>query len=538
MRNVLFIAATWSIVALGGCLLSYKSGEYDGLVGDGRDGGAASGGMGGTGGTGGLGGLGGSGGADACHPALCDATSTCSSNPGCPSLAWSARWGAGNQQRVHAIASNGTQIALAGEYNGESFQIGEGSPRTLGLESPNTGYEAYVTLLDGNGVATWAAPVALGIGYQPRTARAVAFAGSDIVVAGSRASAEGGDPDIDVFVRKFTPGDNNGILEQATFQFGGDGRDEAVAVVTDSTGAFYVAGTMTASSSKPVICGMLTHTPKNGMFVAGYDPTGSCMWFFQAGVEGNVQPTALALDEKLGLRVVGHFEGTLTLANDNVLTAESGRTDSFVAGIDMFNGSLTTATQIKAEPGGAVRVTAAAMGSLDGTVYIAGQLEGKTSVEPALLGDKETAAFVMALRTGSSWRQVFTGGNPLVFEKAAGTSLTLVSDSLLFGGLFSGVIDIDPLSSSGTFERAGANPFLAKLATIDGSLSWFDIYDGKEQTHLPASFHVTALQNEVVLAGNWITWFDFSKDGSKTLLPKGDGVSDDDIIAAKITPEP
>ncbi|MDC3958034.1 hypothetical protein [Polyangium jinanense] len=434
------------------------------------------------------------------------------------------------------MASNGTSIALAGTYNGQSFEIGEVPSRTLPLEGPNFGFEAFVALLDGNGVATWAAPVALGIGYQPRTAYAVAFAGNDVVVAGSHASSDGGDADRDVFIRKFTPEPNNGIAEKASFQFGGDGSDEAVAVAAAATGEFYVTGTITASAGKTVTCGMTTHTPKNGMFVAGYDSLGKCQWFVQA--EGHVQPTALNYDENTRLRVVGHFDGTLMLPDGSTFSADAGATDSFILTLEMSTGLLMTKTQLEAGPGGAVRAVAATIGS-DGTLYIAGQLEGKTSVEPNHVEDGQLAAFVMPVGLEAAWKQVFPGGQAKELGQATGTSLALAADgSLYVGGTFRDLIDIDPASPSGTFERAGVNPFLARLDPTTGTVRWFDVYNGKGQVQSTESFYVTALKTDVVLAGNWIPDFNFSEDESKTLVAKGSGIVDEDIIAAKLTLEP
>ncbi|MDI1451507.1 hypothetical protein [Polyangium sp. 6x1] len=538
MRISHVLAAASSLVMLGGCMIVYKSDAYDDPAGAGGASSSSSvmmgpGGAGGVGGAGGAGGVGGGG--DICHPALCDADSAspCTPNAGCPPLAWSDRWGATDQQRVRAVASDGTRIALAGEYNGISFNIGRTSPRTLPLNSPDFGYEAFVTLLDGDGVATWASPVAIGLGLQPRTASAVAFAGGDIVVAGARASDA---VDSDVFIHKFTPGDNNAIIEVATIQFGGDSPDTAVAIAGASTGEFYVAGTITASTldTKFVTCGGTNHMPVNGMFVAGYTATGGCKWFLQ--LPGKVQPTALVYDQKNALRVVGHFEGTLTLADNMVLKTAAGATDSFIAQLAPISGAVTTSTHIKAETDGAVRVAAAALDS-DGTVYVAGQLEGGSSIEPNL-PHGETAAFVMADRLENPWKRVFTGGKMQTLESVAGTSLAISEDgSLYLGGTFRNVIDIDPASPSGTFERSGVNPFLARFAVVSRELSWFDVYDGGGQMAFTRSFYVTTLQNDVVLAGNWLSNFNFSEDKTQSLPFKGNA-SDEDIIAAKITPKP
>ncbi|MDC0745378.1 hypothetical protein [Polyangium mundeleinium] len=537
MRNGLFLAATASLVTLGGCLFSYSSGDYDKDIGWGGGGGDAST---SSSGMGAMTGSGGAGGPDACHPAFCDAdasTTTCTPNLACPSVAWSARWGALGQQRVFAVASDGARVALAGEYDGQSFEIGEKSPRTLPLASPNFGPEAFVTLLDDKGSATWASPVALGIGYQPRSAYAVAFAGKDIVVAGSRASTEGGTPNVDVFIRKFTPGDNNAVTDVGPpLQFGGDGPDKAVAVAAAATGEFYVAGTISAPGSKAVSCNMAEYPLKNGMFVVGYDSAGTCKWFAQA--EGEVEPTALVYDGKNLVSVVGHFKGTLKLPSGNLFTTKTNATDSFVLGLEPSSGVVGSSTQIQADVGGAVRALAATT-SIDGKVYIAGQLKGKTSVEPDRMTDEETAVFVMPVVLENPWKQVFPGGNVPGLEAAAGTSITFAADgSLYVGGTFRDVIDIDPTSPSGTFERAGVNPFLARIDPVAGALSWFDVYNGRGQQQFTTSFFVTTLQSDVLLAGKWITDFSFTKDGSKPLTAKGDGMTDDDIIAAKVTPNP
>jgi hypothetical protein len=124
-------------------------------------------------------------------------------------------------------------------------------------------------------------------------------------------------------------------------QAGGSTSDVARSIVTDAGGNSYVAGYYDGSAT---FVGTSTITLNsaggNDIFVAKYDPAGSCLWAVSAGGSGTDQAIGVALDYTGAVYVTGNFSLTATFNGTTPVNLTSnGQSDLFVAKYDM-NGDL------------------------------------------------------------------------------------------------------------------------------------------------------------------------------------------------------
>ncbi|MDC0745376.1 hypothetical protein [Polyangium mundeleinium] len=200
------------------------------------------------------------------------------------------------------------------------------------------------------------------------------------------------------------------------------------------------------------------------------------------------------------------------------------------------NGTVTaTLAPLGGEPGDDLaRVRPRAMAfDKTGLMFAGGDVLGKTKIAPELDAGQR-AAFVLAFEDngGMAWKQVYAGdsasGGP------AATGLATANGKLYLTGFFSESLDIDPLGPAGLVQRAGYNPFLARLDIAGARADWLHAFDGTGQPGAASPFYAGMLGAEVVVAGSWIRQLDISKESAGGILPpKGDGVTDTDIVAAK-----
>ncbi|MDI1434773.1 hypothetical protein [Polyangium sorediatum] len=540
MRNLTILLSVTGLVALSSCALVYDYEGYGGPGGTGASGstsssGSAGGndGIGGGGGIGGEGGVGGTGGAPPCGVEICDTEGTESCGAiSCSSLGWAARWGALDQQQVNALATNDTNIVLAGHYTANAFDLGG----TTLPDPGGTGSSAFVAVLNKDGKSLAAFPIMGNIGYPPRSALGLAVSGgTEILVTGYYGALAGGlDPDVFINKMSFAAGSPQLAF---SIQFGGDGEDKGVAAALDTSGGIVVLGKVSAKAAmsvKPdVDCKGTKTVLKDGMFVVNYDASGNCKWYAQ--FEGSeIEPTAMAVDTDNNIHITGHFSGTLRQPSGAMLTATA--TDMFLFELDGNGTVLSTLAPLGPKPGNdlaKVRPRALAFDKT-GHMFVAGDVLGKTEIAPEL-GSLQKAAFVLAFEDNGvmAWKQVYAGdsqsGGPLA------TGLTVGDGKLYLAGVFSESIDIDPSKpDGGLVQRAGYNPFLARLDIAGERADWLRTFDGGGQQGTASPFYVRMIDKEVVVAGSWIKQIGFSQDSANGILaPKGDGVSDTDIIAAK-----
>ncbi|MDI1434776.1 hypothetical protein [Polyangium sorediatum] len=518
-------------LALGGWLLGGCLGELQATGGQGGAGG--QGGGGGPGGSVGAGGVGGAGSPPpSCGVEICDTEGTESCGAiSCSSLAWAERWGALDQQQVNALATNDTNIVLAGHYTANAFDLGG----TTLPDPGGTGSSAFVAVLNKDGTSLAAFPIMGSIGYPPRSALGLGVSGGTEILVTGYYNTLAGSLDSDVFINKMSFAAGS---PQLTFsiQFGGDGEDKGVAAALDTSGGIVVLGKVSAKAAmsvKPdVDCKGTKTVLKDGMFVVNYDASGNCKWYAQ--FEGSeIEPTAMAVDPSNNIHITGHFSGTLRQPSGTVLTATA--TDMFLFELNGNGTVLSTLAPLGPEPGNdlaKVRPRALAF-EKTGRMFVAGDVLGKTEIAPEL-GSLQKAAFVLAFEDNGllAWKQVYASDSPS--NRPMATGLAAADGKLYLAGVFSESMDIDPMGPAGFVQRAGYNPFLAQLDIAGARADWLHAFDGGGQPDSVSPFYVRMLGNEVVVAGSWIKQLGVSQDSANGILsPKGDGVTDTDIVAAK-----
>ncbi|MDC0745373.1 hypothetical protein [Polyangium mundeleinium] len=547
MRNLTILISVTGLVALSSCALVYDYEGYGGAGGAGASGSMSSsvsaggdggvGGQGGIGGEGGVGGQGGTGGTGGvpCGVEICDTEGSESCDAvSCSSVAWAARWGAIDHQQVNALATNDTNIVLAGHYAGEAFDLGGTT-----LPAPGgTGSSAFVAVLSKEGQGLAAFPVMGAIGYPPRSALGLAVSTSTEILVTGYVSVLAGGLDPDVFINKMSFAAGSPQLAFSA-HFGGDGEDKGVAAALDASGGLVVLGKVSAKAAmsvKPDLdCNGTKTVLKDGMFVVSYDASGNCKWYTQ--IEGTgIEPTALAIAPSNKIHVTGHFKGSMRPPFGPDLTA--------AAAAEMFLFQLDDkGAVVMLKPNGAaplldtaeVRPRALSFDQ-SGRMFVAGDVQGNTEVAPGL-GAMQTAAFVMAFQDNGSpaWKQVYAGDSQSLSGGPTATGLAATNGKLYLTGVFSESIDIDPSKpDGGLVQRAGYNPFLARLDIAGARADWLHVFSGMDQKDSASPFYARMLGAEVVVAGSWIKPLRVSLDSANGILaPKGDGTSDTDIVAAK-----
>jgi alpha-tubulin suppressor-like RCC1 family protein len=113
-------------------------------------------------------------------------------------------------------------------------------------------------------------------------------------------------------------------------QFGGTDDDNAHALVTDSSGNSFLAGTISEDSD--FNGSSVSNQKMEDGILAKYGQGGALAWKLLIGGDGNDSVQALAADELGGAYATGFFEGNLSIQDHN-LTSQGGR-DIFVIQVD------------------------------------------------------------------------------------------------------------------------------------------------------------------------------------------------------------
>lgn len=134
----------------------------------------------------------------------------------------------------------------------------------------------------------------------------------------------------DMFLVKY---DYTGMLERGTWsrRAGGPDWESAQALAIDHDGNLYVTGQF-VSPTADFGTHFVTNHGGTDIFVAKYDPNGTCLWAKAAGGADHDMGYALAVDEVGNVYVTGYFEGT-AFFDARQITAAGGR-DVFLARYD------------------------------------------------------------------------------------------------------------------------------------------------------------------------------------------------------------
>jgi hypothetical protein len=517
-----------AITTLGGCILVYGYDDHDG---QGSGAGANTGGSGGQAAgssSGGVaaGGTGGFGGGDICTVPICTNLGAECMNAPCTDITWARRIGdiAENQAATTVALDTTGNVFIGGTFGAGSIHFGDNPVVDTGTYMTKTGFTAK---LDASGVAQWVSTVAAGeiraIGVDPAGNFVVTAALLDTPMETSVMVAQ-----------KLNM--STGIAELLEPGFGiqsGQVRPVAIDVRTDAT---YVLGT--SSSEETVNCGGQIPLAA-GMFVVKYDHvTLTCKWVksFATSPVTNVHPAGIRAGTA-DIWITGSFISVLgsDLSGDQT-------PNMFVLQLDVANGTVLSKFKYGDDTlGGSIEPASIDVDTVNGKVFVAGQLIGPT--ELAELEKGQSAAFISALSLNddSVSKIVFPGGTGIA-GVARATGVVLTADTLNVSGTFSESIRLDPslapleAPSIGGPPAPGDSTNTPFLAVIDpGTLKVlsFEYYPGYKEAYTNPSVFLAARGTNVVLAGGWRNTLDFSGMANGSNFLETPPSENSDIFVAK-----
>lgn len=534
-----------SIAMLGGCILAYDYNKHDGS-GAGGSGGENAGGTGGSsiaaGGDGGASasstsssGMGGAGGGPvSCPITICNDPDYSCEQGQCPANKWAYRFGdTGNRQLATAVAINtsGT-VFTAGVYDETGFSfIG---PNVTTLLPANPGTNGFVSAFDADGNPVWAKEIDAWGKVDVKSA--AINVQNDVIVAGTMQTSTN---TFEMLLAKVT---GLGVTHHATF-FNSIGTVEASAVAVDGV-SIYVVG-RSFQNVDPIPCEFPSMAKLvTGMFVMKFNNALACQWVqtFNVGTVNEVRPADIAarMSSTHGVWITGSFTNTMGIGSQSNLTPRViGTSDMFLIQLADADGMplKSIAFNKNADQVGSLEPASIDTNGTD-TVYVAGQLKGKTAFRPDLVGSSQTAGFVAAINSSTLMANaVVFPGSTGAGEGARATSVAYDSGELYVAGTFSGTMFVDPpnlpVMSYGSGNNGFSSPFLTVLdvSTMPPVVSHFDAFPGRDEPFDTNTVFLAATANSIAFAGGWTHNLDLSTAGHPAYLPAPSTANADIFVA-------
>jgi hypothetical protein len=253
--------------------------------------------------------------------------------------------------------------------------------------------------------------------------------------------------------------------------------DEGRAIVVDSAGNTYIAGTLFHSDGAADAATSGT----GDIFLAKYSPSGALLWQHTIGSSGDDRARAIARDAQNNIYVTGSFQGTVDFNPDGTpdnLTSAGGF-DAFVLKLTStgdhewarrFGGSSATV-----DMGYGITVDSA------GDLLVTGQFGGTVDFNPTRRTLNLTSAggsdiFVLKLTSGAGfiWAKRLGGSGA-----DRGTAVTTDdSNRVYITGSFSGTADFNPSKSLKKLWSAGATDIFVSGLTSSGRFSFAKRFGG------------------------------------------------------------
>ena len=149
----------------------------------------------------------------------------------------------------------------------------------------------------------------------------------------------------DIFIAKYDPDGTCLWAERAgsgtTGTYGGYTTEKGEKIATDSSGNSTVIGHFSGTATFGTIA--LTSIEESDIFIAKYDPDGNCLWAKQAGGTNEEREYGIAVDGSGNSVITGYFRGT-AIFGTTTLTS-TGESDVFIAKYDP-NGTCLWAKQV------------------------------------------------------------------------------------------------------------------------------------------------------------------------------------------------
>ncbi|MBX7256763.1 MAG: SBBP repeat-containing protein [Candidatus Hydrogenedentes bacterium] len=361
--------------------------------------------------------------------------------------------------------------------------------------------EATVCKLDSFGSLIWSKHFE-GSGYCQINAIAVESSGN-VYVTGKFSETWDFDPSSgtanltaagegDIFVSKLDSS-GNFVWAKST---GGDMPDEANAMVVDSSGNAYIAGTFfnTVDFDPGPGTAYLAGVAYEG-FVLKLDSSGGFVWVRHLDGNTSLVPHGIVVDSSRNVYTVGEFNGIADFdpGPGTFSISATGLADTFVSKLDS-SGNFVWA---KSMGGSWLTFGRSVAVDENRNVCIAGFFQDTADFDPGpgtfnMTAQGFTNIYVAKLNLMGDfvWARQFVGAN-----QSEGSSVTVDSSGSVYTtGYFRGTVDFDPGLGAYNLTATGhANVFLSKL-TSSGSFGWAKQFGGSG-TSTGAYAHYSAALN-------------------------------------------
>ncbi|MEW5849796.1 MAG: hypothetical protein AB2A00_13340 [Myxococcota bacterium] len=433
----------------------------------------------------------------------CPASSAAASSTGGAHV-WSRDLGGPDGSEAHAVATDGTAMAVAGYYSG-TFNPG-GGPLVINESGRQTG---YVTAHCGDGTFKWGRAFAGSL--QTVAQRVVVDSDGGVVVTGY----------YNDMTDTVTEGAGSSCCWEQGFilSFAADGTmrwqrsyvvprtNALLGVGVDGENNVYVGGHFYNQVDPGG--GMVFSDGTVDVVVAKYSAEGTHLWTRHFGGAGSAYLSGLRVEGD-SILLAGNYDQDLTL-DSHVLGAGAGAGGGFVAALD-HDGNTLWALSVQATN---MTVSALAASSL-GNVYVAGVFEQALTAGDVSL--QASAAdgfsyFVLAVDAAGipSWGTTFvtrTYGGGLIER----VSLAADAEGSVF--VAAGVAQ-DVVMGEQTFAVTDPSDVFVASLTSAGTLRWGRVLGGSQQQHAQD----LAVNERLYLVGGFNAPMDF---GTATLtIPNG-----------------
>jgi len=286
----------------------------------------------------------------------------------------------------------------------------------------------------------------------------------------------------------------------------------------------YVSGVV----DQTLIFGTDTLTGSNNMFFAVFDSLGNYIFSKKFGGGTSEQIVDMAVNET-AIYIGGYFSGTTDLdpgpGTDNHTAAN---TSPFFVKFDLAGNivwgkhlTVTSTSQVKQlilDPAG--------------LVYISGDMSGTLDADPGA----GTTNLVSAGNFDVFFAKYNTSGN-LVWARRLGAGaaditngLVMLNGSLVFAGLFSGLVDFDPSGAAFNLTSAGVTDYFLTRFDTSGNLLWAKQYGSAGTESFTGQKITLDISGNICLAGLFTGTIDINPDAGTQNVTSNGGV---DFYVAK-----
>lgn len=300
--------------------------------------------------------------------------------------------------------------------------------------------------------------------------------------------------------------DENGALMWAK-SFGGTGLDRINGVTIDGAGNIYAVGYFAGTVDFDPGAGVnsITSTAGSDFFVSKFGSSGNYIWTKTVGSTGTDYAFAIAADVFNNIYIGGDFTSDsldMDPGTGNYMVYNSVSTgaqaEGYVLALDSA-GNFLWSNIMKGMASDYVRSVCI---SHNQEIIVGGYFNTSIDLDPAgsIASNGLSDAYLASFNTDGTfaWLRAFGGGGSDYVYSAA-----ISGNYVLATGTFSSIVDFDPSNDTlNLTSNGGADVFITKINTDDGSLSWavnFGTYGSESVNGIDAS-----VNGNIYVAGSFL----------------------------------